>query len=384
VLTEADEALQRATAAGDVPGVVALAADQHGVIYEGAFGKLSLGKPPAMTLDSVFWIASMTKAVTAVGALQLVEQQRLTLDEPLVKHLPELGDVQVLEGFDAAGAPKLRLPRRAITLRHLLTHTAGFGYSMWNADLLRWANRANRSLREPLLFDPGDRWHYGTSIDWVGRLIERVSGQSLEAYFRAWIFEPLDMRDTAFALEPDQRARLVGSHQRRLDGSLERVDAYTPYSPPTSFNGGGGLHSTGPDYMRFLRMLLGGGQLNGARILQSESVEQMARNQIGELNVETLPSVAPSQAHDIAFFPEMATKWGFGGLVNTLETPTGRSPGSWAWGGLANTYFWLDPSRRVAGVILTQLLPFRDPQVLALFERFETAIYQTSRSSSVA
>jgi methyl acetate hydrolase len=376
VLTEVDEALARAVQTGAVPGVVALAADERGVLYEGAFGKRAIGQSAPMTLDSVFWIASMTKPVTVVAALQLVEQGRLALDQPLGRQLPELESVQVLDGFDAGGAPLLRPPRRPVTLRHLLSHTAGFGYTLWNAHLQRWTNSALRSGGEPLVFDPGERWHYGTNIDWVGRAVERVTGQSLDAYFRESIFGPLEMHDSGFFYAtPWQRSRMVGRHQRRPDGGLEYVDAAAPESEPAFCNGGGGLWSTGPDYLRFLRMLVGRGELDGKRVLTSESADELARNQIGELNVEVLHSVATTQSHDIAFFPEMVTKWGFGGVVNTRETAAGRSPGSWAWAGLANTYFWLDPTRRLTGLILTQLLPFRDPQVLALFDHFETAMY---------
>ena len=377
VLTEAERVLAAAVEAGQIPGVVAMAADQREVLYAGAFGVAELGQPRPMRLDTVFAIASMTKAVTAVAAMQLVEQGRLTLDAPVGDALAELATVQVLEGFDASGEPRYRPPRRQITLRHLLTHTAGFAYTTWNAELVRWqASYADPPpfLEAPLVCDPGERWEYSISIDWVGRVIERVSGKSLEDYFRAHIFDPLGMPDTSYGLRPDQRARLATRHQRLADGSLHPVQLDIP-DVPAAYNGGGGLHSTAPDYLRFLRMLLSRGELDGARVLRPATVDEMGRNHIGELTVGVLPSQKPESSNDAEFFPGMVKKWGLGGMINTRATAAGRSANSWAWAGLANTYFWLDPTRGVAGVVLTQILPFCDPPVLDLLDRFEQAIY---------
>src|ERR1700741_3086651 len=217
--TGIDAALSRAVETKEVPGVVALAATATGVLYEGAFGLRDIVDGPAMTRDSVFRLASMTKAVTSVAAMQLVEQGKLQLDQPIGSVLPELSAPQVLEGFDDAGAPRLRLAKRPITLRHLLTHTAGFGYEFLNADLIRYVKVSGTpsgstgklaSLRQPLVFDPGDRWEYGINIDWVGRAIEGVSGDPLEVYFHEKIFAPLGMTDTDYVISTAQQARLVG------------------------------------------------------------------------------------------------------------------------------------------------------------------------------
>jgi CubicO group peptidase (beta-lactamase class C family) len=385
VASRVDQVLARAVEAGEVPGVVALAADDQGVVYEGAFGKGEVGRDPEMRLDTVVWIASMTKAVTSVAAMQLVEQGRIGLDEPLNECLPELAAIQVLDGFDVAGAPRLRPPRRSITLRHLLTHTAGFAYDMWNADILRYkADVRNRNptlaegkdgfLMVPLVFDPGDRWEYGINTDWVGQTVERLSGQSLEEYFREHIFDPLGMGDSGFVIRPDQRSRLAGMHARQPDGSLE-VIAYRPSPPPEFYEGGGGLYSTGLDYLRFLRMLLGDGLLGDARVLRSETVAEMGRNQIGELTAGLLRTSIPFKSNDVEFFPGMIKKWSLGYLLTTEDVPTGRAAGSVAWAGLANTYYWLDPTQRLTGLIMTQILPFGDAFVLDLFERFERAVY---------
>ncbi len=385
VAAVADQALERAVAAGDVAGVVALAADDRGVIYQGAFGRRAADADAPMTVDTVVWIASMTKAITSVAAMQLVEQGRIRLDEPLSNHVPEVSEVQVLDGFDAAGAPKLRPPRRPVTLRHLLTHTAGFTYDIWNPDMIRYQAHAavpgiteckKVTLRTPLVFDPGERWEYGINIDWVGQTVERLSGLRLEEYFRDHIFAPLVMRDTGFVIGADQRQRLASMHARQTDGSLA-VIPFEMEQDPEFYMGGGGLYSTGPDYLRFLRMLLGEGQLDGTRVLAADTVAEMGRNQIGDITVGLLKSYIPGSSNDAEFFPGMPKKWGLGYMISTLDASTGRSAGSLAWAGLANTYFWLDPAKRVTGVILTQILPFADPAALGVFERFERAIYAT-------
>ena len=380
--------LEQAVARGDVPGVVAIAADQGGVICEAAAGQRELATDQAMTLDTIFWIASMTKAITSVAAMQLVEQGKLALDAPLGARLPELAEPLVLESFDDQDQPQLRPVRRPITLRHLLTHTSGFCYDTWNADLSRYMQRDGgppagwrkvSTRRMPLMFDPGDRWHYGIGVDWAGQAVEQASDMLLIDYLREHIFQPLGMADTGFAIQPDQRLRLASQHVRQADGSL----AVLPYEAPTDvelFTGGGGLYSTGRDYLTFLQMLLHGGTFQGARLLKPETVAEMSRNQIGELNAGVLQTCNPARSNDANFFPGMSQKWGLGFLINTETASAGRSAGSLAWAGLRNTYFWLDPTRRIAGVLLTQLLPFADPAVPRLLGEFETAVYAEAGS----
>ena len=255
--TKIDAVLSGAVSAGDVPGVVALAADDKGVFYEGAFGKRNLVSGAAMTPDTMFWIASMTKAVTSVAAMQMVEQGKLSLDKPISDVVVELSAAQVLEGFDAEGKPKLRPPRRPITLRHLLTHTAGFSYDLWNNDIERYMKVANvpgigtcklEALKVPMIADPGEKWEYGINIDWAGKAVERVSGLSLDGYMRERIFTPLGMKDTGFILRPDQQARVASVHARGADGKLAPIEFGMPQAPEF-FMGGGALYSTGRDYM---------------------------------------------------------------------------------------------------------------------------------------
>src|SRR6516165_10754125 len=331
-----DAVLRRATDTKDVPGVVAVAANDKGVIYEGAFGTRNLAQGPAMTLDTIFRLASMTKAVTSVAAMQLVEQGRLQLDQPIGNVLPELSAPQVLDGFDDAGAPRLRSAKRPITLRHLLTHTAGFGYEFDNADLVRYVKATSTpatstgklaALRLPLMFDPGDRWEYGINIDWAGRTVEAVSGLPLEVYFRQHIFAPLGMADTDYAISSAQRPRLVSAHQRKADGSLEPFEVKDP--PWREFwSGGGGLYSTGRDYLVFLQMLMHQGRFNGAQLLRPQTVALMGQNQIGDIRAGLWKTTNPQLTNDLNLFPGIPCKWGLGYMINTLPGPNGRSAGS--------------------------------------------------------
>ena len=383
-LPQIDELLKTAADRGDVPGVVAMAATREGPVYQGAFGRRALPDGAAMTADTVFWIASMTKAITSTAAMQLVEQGKLTLDGPIAGVLPELAAPQVLEGFDAAGEPRLRPARRPISLRHLITHTAGFVYDIWNADLGRFMEKRgipgiisceNAALALPLIFDPGDKWDYGINIDWVGKAVERVSGQKLGDYFAEHLFGPIGIKDTGFKLTPDRRARLTGMHSRSEDGALAPIPFEMPQEPEFEM-GGGGLYGTAADYLAFERLFLDEGRAaGGAQVLKPETVRLMAQNAIGELNVQLLKTAAPAYSNDAEFFPGMVKKWGLGFMISTGQVPGGRSPGSLAWAGLGNTYFWIDPAKGVAGVILMQLLPFADAKALAVFDRFEKAVY---------
>jgi len=378
-----DSVLRSAVEAREVPGVVALAASDKGAIYDGAFGVRDLNAGGAMTGDTVFRIASMTKAITSVAAMQLVEQGKLGLDEPVPAIDAALAAPQVLEGFDAAGQPKLRPAKRPITLRHLLTHTAGFTYDWSNPNTQRYVQTTGMlpgssgklaALRQPLAFDPGDKWEYGINIDWVGRIVETVSGQPLGDYLRDKICAPLGMSDTGFTPTVEQRARLAPVHQRQADGTLVPT-AYDFAIDPEFHNGGGALYSTGRDYLTFLRMLLHDGELNGQRVLRPETVALINQNQIGDLQAGRLPSQVPERAHDFELFPGMAVRWGLAYMLNSEPGPGGRSANSPSWAGIFNSYYWLDPARRVAGVILSQFLPFADPAMLRLYGRFERGVY---------
>ncbi len=378
-----DQILRQKSDANEIPGVVAIAATAKEVIYQGAFGKRDLSKPDAMTADSVFWIASMTKAITTAGAMQLVEQGKLALDAPIGNLLPDLASPQVLEGFDAAGEPKLRPAKSPITLRHLMTHTAGFCYDMWNGDMVKYLEKTglpsvttckNDALKTPIMSDPGTRWEYGTNIDFVGKAIEAVSGKRLDAYLRDHLFAPLGMSDTGFKLGESQRKRLVGMHARGPDGSLAPIP-FELEQDPEFHMGGGGLYGTAGDYIKFTQMILNKGKGNGNQVLKPETVALMGQNHIGEINMTKMISAVAFATNDVDLYPDMVKKWGLSFLITTAQTPEGRSPGSLAWAGLANTYFWIDPSRGVTGVILMQVLPFADQKCLEAFAGFERGVY---------
>jgi methyl acetate hydrolase len=378
-----DQALQQKADTGKIPGVVAVATTGTDVIYQGAFGKRDLGKTVRMTEDSVFWIASMTKAITTAGAMQLVEQGRLSLDEPIGRVLPDLASPHVLDGFDASGKPILRPAKGAITLRHLLTHTSGYCLQYWNHDMRTYVESRGLpeilsckadALKLPLVFDPGTRWEYGIGLDFVGKVIEAVSGLRLDAYLHDNIIAPLGMSDTAFKLGKSQRDRLVTIHSRGENGLLTPIQ-FELEQEPEFLSGGSGLYSTASDYIRFVRMILNKGRGNGNRLLKPETIEAMGQNHIGQIEVTRLPTEAPNLVMDIDFFPEISKKWGLGFMINMAAIPEGRSAGSLSWAGAANTHYWIDPSREIAGVIMMQVLPFCDEICLSACSDFERGIY---------
>jgi CubicO group peptidase (beta-lactamase class C family) len=361
--------LEEAVKAGDVPGVAAAAATDKGVIFEGGAGVLRA--------DSVIWIASMTKAVTAAAAMQLVERGKLSLDAPAADVLPEIGAKGVLEGFDASGQAITRKPARPVTLRHLLTHTSGLGYDTWNADVMKYRQATgipaigscqNVALTTPLLFEPGERWEYGISIDWVGKLVEAASGQRLDRYMTERLFTPLGMNDTGFAIGPAQRLRKARMHTRN-PGGFTVMEHEIPQTPEFHM-GGGGLYSTVSDYLKFTSALLKG----GGPILKPETVKLMGRNHMAEgVLCRPLESQLPHMSTDLGFVDGM--KWGLSFMINPTAFPGRRSADSLTWGGLANSYYWIDPAKKVTGVWATQLLPFNDPRAIGAFENFERAVY---------
>lgn len=380
-----DGVLQYAVVNREVPGVVAMAATAKGVLYEGAFGPRGLDQSDEMTLDTVFRIASMTKAIASVAAMQLVEQGKLKLEDPVPNIDPALASPQVLEGFDASGAPRLRPAKRPITLRHLLTHTAGFGYEIWDGNLGRYIKATGMparstakvaSIRTPLVFDPGEKWEYGINTDWVGRIVEAVSGKPIDVYFRDRIFGPLGMKDSGYVTTEEQRARQARLHLRQPDGSLLPQPLEPVPVAGEFWSAGGPLYSTARDYMQFLQMLLHGGVWNGARLLQPDTVALMHQNHTGNIPAGVLKTEMPGLSNDVDLFPGAPIRWGLGYMLNLQSGPNGRSAGTVSWGGIFNTYYWLDPVKKVTGVIMTQILPFADARALKLYGIFERGVYE--------
>jgi len=376
-----DTSLRSAVERKDVPGVVTLITDRKGVLYQSAFGVADVATGRPLTQDSMFRIASMTKPVTSLALMQLVEQGKIGLDDPVEKYLPELKNPQVIESFNAAnGDYKVRPAATLPTVRQVLTHTSGLGYPFTSAILRDFKPRAGEkyAFGGPLLFDPGTRWHYGTSLDVVGRLVEVMSGQKLEDYFHDHIFVPLKMNDTSYNVPEAKGPRLVAQQQRdgaKMDGPV--VLQIPPLVGLTIAEpiGGGGLASTASDYGRFMRMILNNGELDGVRIIKAETVALMEQNQIGVVSVPALKAAMPRSV-DFTFIADGRDKWGLGFLITADQLPGMRSPGSLSWGGINNTYFWIDPARGIGGVILMQYLPFADANALAVYRTFERGAYQ--------
>jgi methyl acetate hydrolase len=379
-----DASLSSAVEHNDVPGVVALVTDRSGVIYHGAFGVADVSTRRPLKEDALFRIASMTKPVTSLALMQLVEQGRIGLDDPAEKYLPELANPKVITSFDPkSGDYQLRPAARTPLVRHFLTHTSGLAYPFTSAIWRDFKPHAGETYAfgGPMLFDAGERWQYSTSLDVVGRLVEVVSGQKLEDYFHDHIFAPLKMNDTSYNVPQSKGPRLVSQQQRageHMDGPvvLQNPQLGLTIAEPI---GGGGLASTADDYGRFMRMFLNGGELDGVRVINADTVKLMEQNEIGAVSVPALKVAMPRSA-DFTFIDDGYDKWGFGFLITTRQMPGMRSPGSLSWGGINNTYFWIDPAKGIAGTIMMQYLPFADAKALAVYNAFERGAYQLAET----
>jgi CubicO group peptidase (beta-lactamase class C family) len=381
VRSSIDAVLQAAVDSGAVPSVVGVAADHDGVTYQGAAGPRAAGADEPVGADSIFRVASMTKIVCTVAALQQRERGNLDFDAPVDAYCPDFAAVPVLDGFEG-GRPRLRAPASRATVSQLATHTAGLAYSFWNADIVRWEAAGGAvnapdgltgTFAAPMVADPGTRVEYGISTDWLGRVVEAASGQSLDDYLTEHVFSPLGMRSTAFLLNDEQRARCVPVHVKDGGGDWVTTDIDWDQHPDW-WPGGHGLYSTPRDYLKFQRMLLGGGTLAGTTILDRSSVQEAFTNQIGELWFPAeMPTVDPAWSCDFVAGP--GRKWGWGLLLNTRAQPGMRAAGSGGWAGMFNTYFWVDPHTMVTGAIYTQILPFVTPEALQMCADFERALY---------
>lgn len=390
----ADGVLNRTVAGSPrVPGVVAMITDRRETLYEGAAGQRMLGQDAGMTADSVFAMFSTTKAITGTAVLQCVEEGRLDLDAPAKVYVPDIGELQVLDRFDAAGRPQLRPPKRDITTRMLMLHTAGLAYDIFNEAYHRLASEHGQprvttglkaSIMTPLLFDPGERWEYGSNLDWCGQVVEAIRGQRLGDVMRERIFEPLGMTDTAFRLTPSMRARLVAMHRREADGSLTPMPDFELPQDPEIHMGGHGLYSTVGDYCRFIRMWLNDGAGEAGPVLRPETVRAAAANGLGDKKIRMLPGVIPALSNDAEFFPGMPKSWGYSFMINDEDAPTGRPAGALCWAGLANLFYWIDRRNGIGGFWATQILPFGDAVSFTGSMDFETAAYRSLVTSKAA
>jgi len=375
--------LGSAVARGDTPGVVALIVGRDGVLYQDAAGKLDVTRDIAMPVNAIFSIASMTKPVTSVAIMMLFEEGKLKLDDPVSKYLGGFDNLQVITKFNEQDASyETRPAKRLMTIRHLLTHTSGIGYDFSNPIEHQLAEKTKKDEWElPLLNDPGDKWNYGSSTAVLGMIVEKISGESLEAYFQKHIFEPLGMADTSYAVPLDKQSRLATKYNR-INGQLKEYAPARPIpaTPKAPFRGDGGLYSTAQDYGKFMQMLLNGGSLGPAKILNESSVQMMGQNNIGSIFVGLQPAADPSLTRP---FPLGAghDKFGLGFQITSRDPQYAmfRSPGSMSWAGIYNTEFWIDPVRHIGGVMMMQVLPFYDESALRTLRDFEKLVYQNLR-----
>jgi len=363
---DVDSVLQSAIGPKGVPGIVAMVATRDRIVYQGAKGNASI--------QSVFRLFSMTKPITSVAAMQLVEQGKLELNAPVGRYIPELAHPQILVGYDASKQPILKPAAHQPTVRQLLSHTSGYGYSLWDEKLAKYAD-ADDPMKAPLVFEPGSNWEYGVSTDIVGHIVERVSGQTLEEYFQQHIFRRLGMSETTYFPNAALQSRLMKVAERLPDGSYR--ERQFPVPRQIHPHGSGGLFSTAADYVNFMQLFL----RDGKGVLQPSSVQAMRRNQIGALTVRRMISMQPAFSRDFGFHIEAGDKFGLGFQINPAAYPNGRSAKSMAWAGLWNTFFWIDPDSNVCAVLLMQSTPFFDPAAVRTLTAFETAVYGMLRNA---
>ena len=390
-----DSILDQVTQGQDrVPGVVAMITDRQGDIYSGAKGERHLGTHEAMEMDSVFAIFSTTKAIGGTAIMQCLEEGLLDLDAPAKEYVPAIGELQVLDGFDDSGEPILRAPKRDITTRMLMLHTAGFGYDFFNKDYKRLADEHGQpsvvsalraSINTPLLFDPGDRWEYGSNIDWAGQVVEGIRGKRLGDVLRERVFQPLGINDMSFTRTDSMKARSATIHARDDEGGLSPMDDFALPDDPEVHMAGHGLYASIPEYMKFIRMWLNDGEGSNGRVLKPETVKLAVSNGLqSHQKVVMLPGVIPSLSNDAEFFPGLAKSWSYTFMVNDEQAPTGRPAGAIGWAGLANCFYWIDKQNGIGGYWATQILPFADPVSFTGYMEFETAAYRHMKDAKAA
>ena len=373
---------------GGAPGVVAMVTDRKANVYEGAVGKRELGKDQPMTTDSVFAIFSTTKAICGTAAMQLVEEGKIALTDPAKKYVPEIAEIGVLTGFDAAGQPTTRPPKRDITINDLMLHTSGFCYEFFSADDLKYRGAKNipsvvsctdASIKTVLLHDPGERWTYGVNIDWLGKIVEQQRGKRLGEVMAERIFAPLGITDMAFTMTDSMKARRVTIHDRAADGKLTPLPDLALPQPPELDCGGHGLYASIGEYMKFIRMILNDGAGPNGRVLKAETVAKMCEDGLAKMGLQSTGWVTsiPSLSNAGEFFPGIEKGWAYTFMTNREEAPSGRPAGSLMWAGLANSFFWIDRRNGVGGYWATQILPFQDIASYPGFVDFETALYRS-------
>jgi methyl acetate hydrolase len=371
--------LKDAIARGDAPGVVVLVTGPDRVLYHEAFGKMNVAKGIDMQKDTIFNIASMTKAVTSAGVMMLIDEGQLRLDDEVSKYLPEFKSPKVISKVDvAAGTYETRPATRPITIRQLLTHTSGIGYSWSDPGLALIQKKTGAAdLDLPLVHEPGEKWTYGASTRVLGMVIEKISGQRIDAFLESRILGPLGMRDTTYTVPTAKTSRVVNRNQK-ADGTINEIP--NPAEIPATIRGDGGLYSTAADYSRFIQMILNRGELGGVRLLKEQTVREMAKNQTGDVKVRLQPTADPLRSRH---YPLGAGEdvWGLGFQLAAPAKPSAgmRRPGSMNWAGINNTFFWIDPQSEIGVIVLMQMLPFYDDKALQVLQGVERLVYQHVR-----
>jgi methyl acetate hydrolase len=381
-----EAAARDAVATGALHGVAGVVADASHNLYCHAVGYGDAVAKTPIHVDDVFFIASMTKAITALACTQLIEEGRIGLDDDAAALVPQMV-AKVLTGFDQDGKPILREPKSRVTIRQLLTHTSGQTTDIWNADTIRYIEAmklppvpgcTTEAFRTPLVFDPGERWEYGVGSDWVGQIVEAVSGMTLDDYFKTRIFAPVGMTETSFILSPEQRRKLVPVQRRDAAGNWVHT-GFEVSQTPKFFMGGAGLYGTIADYIKFLQMLLNEGAGEHGRVLKPETVDLFFANHIGELQWSGMKTAIPAMSADIDLFPDEPKRWSLGFMRNETDLPGRRRAGSGFWAGLANSYFWVDRTSKLCGVTASAYFPFADPIAVEVFDALEVAAYKAFR-----
>jgi methyl acetate hydrolase len=367
--------LKTATDRGEVPGVVVAVVNKDGVLYHEAFGKSRTLTNQPMAKDTIFNMASMTKPVTSVAIMMLVDDGKLKLDDEVAKYLPKWKAPLVISKFNQADASyETRPAKRAITIRHLLTHTSGIGYGFSSPTLTKIMAREKKTeLDLPLLFEPGESWAYGASTRVLGHVVEAISGQTIDAFLASRILQPLGMHDTSYLVPAEKISRVVAVNARGGDGKF--VERPMPATLPAQVQGDGGLYGTASDYGLFLRMLLNRGTLNGRRILSERSAKTIFENHTGNVVVQPQESANPALSRN---FPLGAGKdrWGLGFQLAADRQADRRSPGSGTWAGIFNTHFFIDPTREIGVMVMMQTLPFYDEASMKVYAGVEEAVYK--------
>ncbi|KAG9198367.1 hypothetical protein G6514_010211 [Epicoccum nigrum] len=405
-MADFETAIQSAVDAQEIPGCVLLASNSNGTFtYSKTFGHTSMDPSRAQPLQpsTVMWIASCTKLMTSICALQLVEQGKLSLDRPVYDLIPELQPFNILTSFDSAGAPVLIPHKQPITLRRLLTHTSGLSYDGMHPSLLAWCASQGRApttgstllsrFSAPLVFEPGSSWMYGAGVDYAGLLVERATGLTLEDYMRDHLWAPLGIADMTFNLgrRPDLKARMAEMSGREPEtgklGVSEERQSYLDAdgSEIADCCGGQGVFASPEEYFKVLRAVLV--MHEEEKLLRKETVEEFFRPQLEEMPKAVLNGMLRSD--DMinnamgGAAREVDKDWGLGGLVLLGDQPDGKAAGTMIWGGLPNLIWWVDRKTGLCGLYATQVVPTGDAKCAALDRKFEAAMYEKYQQSGL-